>query len=105
MPSLTPVSRRELIQRQKRLGFEGPYTGGRHQFMLREDRRLILPNPHRGDISVDLLFGFCDGQVSQGKNGSPRCEASMTGITIRFDGFAHALLHRRVQPQWTARDW
>jgi len=23
--------------------------------MLRADRRLILPNPHRGDISVDLL--------------------------------------------------
>jgi len=55
MPRLTPVSRRELIQRLKRLGVEGPYTGGRHKFMLRGDRRLILPNPHRGDISVDLL--------------------------------------------------
>ena len=55
MPRLTPISRRELIRRLKRLGFEGPYTGGRHEFMLRGDRRLILPNPHRGDISVDLL--------------------------------------------------
>jgi predicted RNA binding protein YcfA (HicA-like mRNA interferase family) len=55
MPRLTPVSRRELIQRLKRLGFEGPYTGGRHGFILRGDRRLILPNPHRGEISVDLL--------------------------------------------------
>ncbi len=55
MSRLLPVSRRELIERLSRLGFEGPYTGGRHQFMLRGDRRLILPNPHRGEISVDLL--------------------------------------------------
>lgn len=55
MPRLTPVSRRELIHRLRKLGFEGPYTGGRHEFMFRGDRRLILPNPRRGDISIDLL--------------------------------------------------
>ncbi len=55
MPRLTSVTRRELIRRLKKLGLVGPYTGGRHEFMLRGDRRLILPNPHRGDISVDLL--------------------------------------------------
>jgi len=56
MTRLPPVSRRELIERLNGLGFEGPYAGGRHQFMLRGDRRLILPNPHRGDISADLLI-------------------------------------------------
>ncbi len=55
MPHLVPISRRELIKRLKRLGFEGPYAGGRHEFMLRGDCRLILPNPHRADVSVDLL--------------------------------------------------
>lgn len=55
MPKLSPVSRRELIQRLQRLGFEGPYTGGRHEFVLRGTRRLILPNPHRSDIGADLL--------------------------------------------------
>lgn len=55
MPRLTAVSHRELIQRLKGLRFERPYTGGWHEFMLRGDRRLILPNLHRGDISVDLL--------------------------------------------------
>jgi predicted RNA binding protein YcfA (HicA-like mRNA interferase family) len=55
MPRLTPVSRQQLVQRLRTLGFEGPYPGGRHEFMLRGDRRLILPNPHRGEISVDLL--------------------------------------------------
>jgi predicted RNA binding protein YcfA (HicA-like mRNA interferase family) len=55
MARLKPVSRRELIQRLKKLDFEGPYTGGRHEFMLRRSQRLILPNPHRGDISAVLL--------------------------------------------------
>jgi len=55
MPPLSPVSRHELIRRLGQLGFDGPYTGGRHEFMVRGERRLILPNPHRGEISVDLL--------------------------------------------------
>ena len=55
MPRLVPVSRRELIRRLVALGFDGPYAGGRHEFLLRGDMRLILPNPHRGEIGVDLL--------------------------------------------------
>ena len=55
MPPLSPSSRRELIRRLGRLGFDGPFTGGRHEFMVRGERRLILPNPHRGEIGVDLL--------------------------------------------------
>ena len=50
-----PISRREFVGRLRRLGFEGPFTGGRHEFMLRGTVRLILPNPHRGDIGADLL--------------------------------------------------
>ncbi len=44
----------------QQLGFDGPFSGGRHEFLLRSDRRLILPNPHRGDISVDLLARLLD---------------------------------------------
>ena len=43
------------MARLKALGFSGPYTGGRHQFMVRGSIRLALPNPHRGEIGVDLL--------------------------------------------------
>jgi predicted RNA binding protein YcfA (HicA-like mRNA interferase family) len=55
MTRLSPISRRELIQRLRELGFEGPFTGGRHEFVVRGSVRLILPNPHRQDISADLL--------------------------------------------------
>jgi hypothetical protein len=55
MTRLTPVSRRELISRLRRLDFDGPLLGGRHEFMVRGAVRLILPNPHRGDLGIDLL--------------------------------------------------
>ncbi|MCE5337608.1 MAG: type II toxin-antitoxin system HicA family toxin [Methanomicrobiaceae archaeon] len=38
------------------LGFEGPYQGGKHPFMVRGDLVLTIPNPHRSEISVDLLI-------------------------------------------------
>jgi predicted RNA binding protein YcfA (HicA-like mRNA interferase family) len=55
MSKLSPVSRRDLIRRLLALGFAGPFSGGRHEFLVRNNRRLILPNPHRGDVSPDLL--------------------------------------------------
>ena len=53
---MSPVSRRELLRRLTELGFDGPYVGGRHEFMIRDRRRIVLPNPHRSDIGVDLLI-------------------------------------------------
>ncbi|HED04087.1 MAG TPA: type II toxin-antitoxin system HicA family toxin [Candidatus Fraserbacteria bacterium] len=55
MPRLTPVSWNELVRRLRELGFEGPYAGGRHPQMRREEVTLILPNRHEGDIDVGLL--------------------------------------------------
>jgi hypothetical protein len=55
MPPWKPLKRRELIAGLRRSGFSGPYSGGRHEFMLRGDVVLAIPNPHRGDISVGLL--------------------------------------------------
>jgi predicted RNA binding protein YcfA (HicA-like mRNA interferase family) len=55
MPSFGPISRRDLIYYLKQLGFEGPYSGTKHQFMVKDQLRLIIPNPHEGDISKSLL--------------------------------------------------
>ena len=60
MPSLNPVSRRDLMARLRDLGFHGPYPGGDHQFMVRGQRRVYIPNPHRGIISVGLLDKVLD---------------------------------------------
>ena len=55
MPRLAPISWRELVRGLKRFGFEGPYQGGRHPYLVKGDLVLTVPNPHRGDISLDLL--------------------------------------------------
>ncbi len=55
MPKLSPVSWKDLVKRLRKLGFKGPYEGGKHPYMIRGDLTLTIPNPHRGDISVDLL--------------------------------------------------
>jgi predicted RNA binding protein YcfA (HicA-like mRNA interferase family) len=55
MPPFKPLKRKELIRALKDAGFEGPYAGGRHEFLVKGELRLILPNPHHGEISKDLL--------------------------------------------------
>ncbi len=55
MPPFGPLKRSDLIRYLKRAGFEGPYAGGKHQYMVRGEVKLVLPNPHRSDISRDLL--------------------------------------------------
>jgi predicted RNA binding protein YcfA (HicA-like mRNA interferase family) len=55
MPRTGPIKRRDLIRHFKRLGFEGPFSGGRHQFMVRGDVTVRVPNPHKGDIGKELL--------------------------------------------------
>ena len=55
MPPFGPVKRRELIAGLRRLGFDGPYSGGKHEFLVRGERTLTLPNPHQNDIGRDLL--------------------------------------------------
>ena len=54
MPS--SVSRRDLIRKFRALGYEGPFSGGKHQFMKRGRKKIRIPNPHgNAEISVSLL--------------------------------------------------
>jgi len=55
VPWLGPIKREELVRYLRVLGFEGPYSGKRHQFMLKGVVRLRIPNPHQRDIGKELL--------------------------------------------------
>jgi predicted RNA binding protein YcfA (HicA-like mRNA interferase family) len=56
MAALTPCSRKTFIRKLLALGYDGPYAGGKHQFMAKQGKATVrVPNPHQGDISVDLL--------------------------------------------------
>ena len=39
-----PCSRREFIRRLRELGFDGPFSGTRHQFLVIYGHRLAIPS-------------------------------------------------------------
>jgi len=43
------------VKKFHKLGFDGPYSGGRHLFMAKDKLKIHIPNPHRSDISKHLL--------------------------------------------------
>lgn len=49
------ISWRKLVQKFRKLGFDGPFSGGRHLFMVKGELKVRIPNPHHGDISGDLV--------------------------------------------------
>ncbi|GFP26136.1 type II toxin-antitoxin system HicA family toxin [Candidatus Hakubella thermalkaliphila] len=55
MAELSPVSWTNLVKGLRKLGFDGPYQGGKHPYMIKGSLVLTIPNPHRGDIGVALL--------------------------------------------------
>jgi predicted RNA binding protein YcfA (HicA-like mRNA interferase family) len=55
MPPFGPVKRKDLIAHLKQAGFDGPYAGGKHQFMLKGNITIAVPNPHQGDVGRELL--------------------------------------------------
>lgn len=43
------------MQKFRKLGFDGPYSGGRHLFMIKGELKVHIPNPHRIDVSKHLI--------------------------------------------------
>lgn len=56
MPKLAPIKRKDLIYYLRQLGFDGPYSGGNHEFMKKDALKIRIPNPHKSDISKDFLI-------------------------------------------------
>ncbi|NIR53042.1 type II toxin-antitoxin system HicA family toxin [candidate division KSB1 bacterium] len=55
MADLKPLPRHKLVRKLRKAGFEGPFPGGKHSYMTKSNKRIIIPNPHRGDIAVGLI--------------------------------------------------
>ena len=60
-PRFGPVKRADLVRALAALGFAGPFSGGKHQFMVRGEVTVRVPNPHRGDIGRELLIRILRG--------------------------------------------
>lgn len=66
MPPLKPVAHREIIRKLRRLGFSGPFPGGKHLYMNCGDLDLVIPNPHGSDVGIHLLTRILDqGGISR----------------------------------------
>lgn len=48
-----PCKRRDFMRRLRKLDFNGPYSGARHQFMVFEEYRLTVPS--NSEFSVPQL--------------------------------------------------
>ena len=55
MPPFGPIKRKDLLHYLKELGYEGPYVGGKYQYLVKGQVKLYVPNPHQGEIRRDLL--------------------------------------------------
>lgn len=77
MPPFGPVKRKNLIRFLRKLGFEGPYSGGNHQFMLMNEITLRVPNPHQKILVRIFLQEFYVKQESVKMNGKS-CERSIS---------------------------
>jgi predicted RNA binding protein YcfA (HicA-like mRNA interferase family) len=52
----TSTSRKVLIKKLRSLGYSGPISGGKHQFMIKKEKKIRIPNPHTGrSIHISLL--------------------------------------------------
>lgn len=49
------ISWKKLVQNFRKLGFEGPYSGGKHLFMKKDSLKVRIPSKHKGDIGVGLI--------------------------------------------------
>jgi hypothetical protein len=48
-----PCKRTDFVRRLRRLGFDGPYSGSKHQFLIFKDHRLTVPS--NAEYSVPQL--------------------------------------------------
>jgi hypothetical protein len=53
MSQWVPCKRREFIRRLREIGFDGPFSGTRHQFMVYKQHRLAVPS--NAEYSVPQL--------------------------------------------------
>ena len=62
MSRLAPCKRRIFIKKVRSLGFEGPHSGTRHQFMLYQNYRLTIPTNKEYSVpQLRMMLGEVEG--------------------------------------------
>ncbi len=72
MAKWVPCKRRDFIKRLRSLGFNGPYSGTRHQFMIYKTYRLAIPSNREYSVPqlkmmLNEIEKIIDQKISAGK--------------------------------------
>ena len=66
MSRWTPCKRREFIRKLRHIGFEGPFSGTRHQFMVYRQHRLAVPSNEEYSVpQLRFMLGEVEEILSQ----------------------------------------
>ncbi len=68
MSRWVPCKRRDFIRRLRAIGFDGPFSGARHQFMTYRQHRLAIPSNAEYSVPqlrtmLDEVTGIIDRQI------------------------------------------
>ena len=44
----------------RKVGFSGPYSAARHEYMSRNGEKIFIPNPHGKDIGLPIIKKIID---------------------------------------------
>ncbi len=50
MSRWTPCKQRDFVLRLRQLGFDGPFSGTRHRFLVYKQHRLAIPSNHEYSV-------------------------------------------------------
>ncbi len=65
MTRWSPCKRKDFLRRLRKLGFDGPFAGTRHHFMVKQGYRLAIPSNHEYSVpqlkmmlhEIELILG------------------------------------------------
>lgn len=61
-----PCKRRDFIRRLRKIGFDGPYSGARHQFLIFREHRLSVPsNPEYSVPQLRMMLQEVEGIIGR----------------------------------------
>ena len=61
-----PCKRRKFIRRLRKLNFDGPYSGTRHQFMVFKEYRLTIPSNTEYSVpQLRMMLNEVEGILGQ----------------------------------------
>lgn len=49
------ISWRKMVKKFRKLGFDGPISGGKHSFVIKGSLKVHIPSNHGSDINIGLI--------------------------------------------------